>query len=104
MCRNCIGSACKFYLISALSHHFVACLDSGKDLYPFAVIGSKSDQLFLVSFLIHLQVYEEAALFLGQSRMGSEITFSIGEESRNISTNEPGMISPLLSNSKVTGT
>ena len=34
----------------------------------------------------------------------SDITFSIGDDSRYTSTNEPGMMSPLLSNSKVTGT
>lgn len=102
--RNCVGSACKFHLISALGHDFVTCFDAGKDLHLLAVIGSESDELLFVSFLIHLQIYEETALFFGQSCMGSEITFSIGEESRNISTKEPGMTSPLLSNSKVTGT
>ena len=35
---------------------------------------------------------------------GSDITFSMGDDSRYTSTNEPGMMSPLLSNSKVTGT
>ena len=56
----------------------------------FSVVGSYGHFLFLVPFLIQLQIYKVASLFLRQCGAWKEITFSIGDESRKTSTNEPG--------------
>ena len=70
MCRNSIRCRCQLHLIGSLGYDAIACFYAGKDLYTFAIVGTQGDKLFFVALFIQLQVDKEAALFLGQSRMG----------------------------------
>ena len=69
--------------------------------YVKSILVKEGDYVTIGQPLV--SVTQNRRLFLRAVR-GRDSTFSIVEESKNTSTNEPGITSPLLSNSKVTGT
>ena len=66
VCGDGIACTGQSYLVRSFGHNAVARFHAGQDLDIFSVVGSYGHFLFLVPFLIQLQIYKVASLFLRQ--------------------------------------